>query len=261
MIFRRHANTAFLAVALLLLAPTISVGASMTFTDAQGNFQKANQLYQQQQFNAARDLYRSIADAGVQSPEVFYNLGTVSGRLGERGEAVLYLERAARLLPRNPDVQENLSRVRPQGFEDEPFILAVPFHWVSNRFTVTEWTGAFLILFGLLGVCGALLLARRLSPALHRVMRSVTVLLSVFTLCVGGFAGWRLYQHYNVLSVVVMEADTLLRSGPGENFAQLLSVPEGARIRRLPFTDTKWSHVELPGGRRGYMPTAALQSI
>lgn len=83
----------------------------------------ANQLYVAGHFDEAARIYEQEVARGVQDSAVYYNLGSAYFQRGDLGRAVLNLQRAAQLDPRDADIQANLALAR-QGttelFVEEP---------------------------------------------------------------------------------------------------------------------------------------------
>ncbi len=71
-------------------------------------YQQANQLYQQGKVAEARDLYESIVKNGLVSGDLYYNLGNAYYKTGNVPRAILYYERALRLMPGDDDLRHNL---------------------------------------------------------------------------------------------------------------------------------------------------------
>ena len=89
-----------LFLALTILSP--QVAADVTAVDA------ANQLYTAGHYAEAIQLYEGQVARGVQDSALFFNLGNAYFQQGDLGRAVLNLERAAQLNPRDADIQINL---------------------------------------------------------------------------------------------------------------------------------------------------------
>ena len=71
-------------------------------------FDKANSLYQQQEFDKAIEFYQEILSQGYESAEIHYNLGNCYYRLNNLGRAILSYEKALLLEPNDSDIQYNL---------------------------------------------------------------------------------------------------------------------------------------------------------
>ena len=75
---------------------------------AAGQYNEANALYRAGDFAAARRTYLEVVDAGVQDARLYYNLGNACFKAGKLGEAILWYERARRLVPHDEDIEANL---------------------------------------------------------------------------------------------------------------------------------------------------------
>lgn len=72
-------------------------------------FKAANDAYGKGDFTKAAELYRRLYDAGYYDGNLLYNLGNTYFKLGLKGRAILYYERAKRLIPGDADLKANLS--------------------------------------------------------------------------------------------------------------------------------------------------------
>lgn len=75
-------------------------------------FESGMKAYLDGDWTGALDRWREIERQGYRSGELFYNMGNAYYKLSEIGEAILYWERAARLLGDDPDLAANLSLAR-----------------------------------------------------------------------------------------------------------------------------------------------------
>jgi tetratricopeptide (TPR) repeat protein len=80
-------------------------------------FKRGNAAYEQGQYEAAAEAYRSLLRYEIRDPVVEYNLGNAEFRLGRLGQAILHYERAKRLDPVEPDIRTNLEFARSLCFD------------------------------------------------------------------------------------------------------------------------------------------------
>jgi tetratricopeptide (TPR) repeat protein len=246
--------------AVLLFACAALAQPRMNEHAAQDLFNRANAEYQQQRYAEARALYGQIIDAGIESADLFYNMGNASARLGRTGEAVLYYEKARKLAPRDSDVRANLRRVGPPDNDPQRFVLAVPLFWILEKLSLREWVGTFLTLFVLMGITGAVYYGfppPRWAWLVRNAFRAMAVASAVLAL----FAAAKLYQSHRVEHSVVMRSNAPVYSGPGERFSQVGATPEGTKVRRLAFNDPVWAQVQLMDGQRGFVVANSLRPI
>ena len=75
-------------------------------------FQEANQAYDQKDYSAAVDKYKTLLDSGAATASVYYNLGNAAFRLGNLGQAIWSYRKAQKLSPNDRDLKENLEFAR-----------------------------------------------------------------------------------------------------------------------------------------------------
>ena len=82
---------------------------------AQSLTEQATAAYNNDDFNAALELYLKIANEEGTSSELFYNIGNTYYKLDKNGMAILYYERALLLDPNNADARSNLEYVNSKA--------------------------------------------------------------------------------------------------------------------------------------------------
>lgn len=240
--------------AALAARPQISVDI------ARADFRKANQEYQQQNYEEARKLYLQLIESGIVAPELFYNMGNACERLHRNGEAILYYERARQYAPRDGDLLANLKKLAPADNDPQHFILIVPFFWIVDALSLPEWLALFFTLFLLAGFLGfAAFINANARYAL--LLRRGFIALIAAALVIGVFCGTRYYQTYYTRYAIVMKSNVPIYSGPSNKFPQLMVVPEGTKLRKLRFDDPNWAMVTLMDGQKGFTPADKISPI
>jgi len=153
--------------ALTLLNPTVA--ADPATVDA------ANQLYVAGHYDEAARIYEQELARGVQDSAVYYNLGNAYFQQGDMSRAVLNLQRAAQLDPRDEDIQANLALAQEQTtelFVEEPSGPAAFLANLTSWLTINETAVLVIALWFLLGF---LLLARNAltRPRAQRILQGV----------------------------------------------------------------------------------------
>ena len=96
-------------------------------------FFRANNAYREEKYEDAIRDYEQLISSGLRSASIFYNVGNAYLRMGNKGEAILYYERAHRLMPRDEDIQANLAYARSQIVDKietpDPGLLG---RWLAN---------------------------------------------------------------------------------------------------------------------------------
>ena len=99
---RKYLNTVKYALIFLLIISSINTFA------ADERFVKANTFYSEGMFQEAIEAYEEILKTGVESSELYYNLGNSYYRNGFLPSAILNYERALLLAPHDRDIRYNL---------------------------------------------------------------------------------------------------------------------------------------------------------
>ncbi len=76
------------------------------------NFFEGINHYREGNFSEAVEAFERIVQSGIQNGQLFYNLGNAYLKKGDIGHAILYYERAALLIPNDPDLKFNLNYAR-----------------------------------------------------------------------------------------------------------------------------------------------------
>ncbi len=252
------ASSAFglLAMTLCLLF----VGGPAVVAEQPPSFAEANAKYEAGDFKAAAGSYEAILGSGKASPELYYNLGNAYFRLGQKGKALLAYERALRILPRDKDIQWNVTilksvltdRLEAPGEN----LLVFWLRQVVALFTVDELaaaTTALLLLFFGMVLLTFLLPALRLLPQFIQAL-TIPVLVAVAILFV--FKWWDVKDP----KVVILEREVLARYGPSQRETKSFLAHEGAEAKILDEAK-EWFYVVLPNRSTGWIPKKTCEVI
>ena len=247
-------------VIVLMLTPVIIKGATDNPEEWRAQFEKANRLYDDQEYEEARAAYEALLEQGAGGAALLYNFGNACARTGDSGAAVLYYLRALRKSPRDSDIRQNLERIQPVINRKETFFLFKPLAWVKNRLSLNEWTilGSVFFIAGCLAL-GLSFVVRKFS--FRRFFRNTSLTIFILFAVIACFLGLRVYEQLIVQTAVVMQENTIARSGPGEQFEELYELPAGTRVRIISKPRNEWVRIRLPNGKSGYLPLAEMKKV
>ncbi|MCI0451225.1 MAG: tetratricopeptide repeat protein [Candidatus Latescibacteria bacterium] len=246
-------------------------------------FARANAAYEAGDYAAAIDDYTRVAEAGVVSSDLYYNLGNAYFKDGGLGRAVLWYERARRLAPRDPDVRDNLDLTRSL-LRDKQLVTAEP-RWrrallAWHRDTTTaESVVAASALYALLCLLGVLFVFRQsewfsrlyarlsiLSPG--RLLgldkaQDLGVAMAIVFLVVGALttsAVSKVRAEGARAQGVVVAQEVSVFSGPSRDASVQFKVHEGTLVS---VRDARpgWVRVDLPGDLSGWVDETTLDPI
>ena len=207
-----------LLLALTVLSPKVSADA--TAVDA------ANKLTMSGHYAEAVQLYEEQVARGVQDSALFFNLGNAYFHQGDLGRAVLNLERAAQLNPRDADIANNLSLVREQTTELFSEEAVGPLAVLAN---VTSWmTGneTAVLVLGFWFLLGFLFLVHRQvkSGKARKAVQVGAALALALLLITGASMASRAFLEQTQPAGIVVSPTVAVSNGPGAEFATEFSI-------------------------------------
>ena len=235
-------------------------GVAVASGSAGALFTEGNALYRQGAFEEAAVRYQAALATGLRNPDLYYNLGNAHFKRGALGEALLNYERALRLSPDDPDIVENIAFAnvsKVDRFDLDPpnaatrFVLAF-YHWFSPN-GLSIWV-SLTFLIACVSAGGLLL-----SPT--RRMQWMVLLVSGLLGCgVGSALLVTKAGDMNTPAAIVLAAETIGRSGPGDDFLQVFTLHEGTKVV-LERNEGPWGLVRLPNGIGGWIVLDAMGMI
>lgn len=220
-------RVAVLGVLLLLGAGSLGEAPAVEHENAR-IFLDAVEAYKQEDYGAAAEGFSALAESGVDSGRLYYNLGNAYFKKGDLGRAILWYERARKRIPQDPELNFNLnyarSQTRDQREEGEVTLKRVLFFWrhlLSDR--AIRWIGVGLnLLFWILLAIRRLRGKRPLKGAGYLAL-AVAVL----------FALTALYGYHEDRfgrDAVILADDVPVRSGTSPGATELFVLHAGTRV-------------------------------
>lgn len=222
-----------------------------------------NNSYQNQKFEDALKSYNAIAESGMLSSDLYYNMGNCYYKLNQITQAILYYERALKMQPNGEDIKYNLSLANKQ-IVDKIETLPTPFYrewWntLVNSFSMDVW-GFTSIVFIVLGMISLLLF---LMTRFTGVKQLSFYLLLVFLFSAGVtyfFARAQYHQNVEDQYAIIFETRTNIYSEPNTTSTVLFVIHNGLKVKILK-TSGQWLNIMLPDGSIGWIPEETLMMI
>jgi tetratricopeptide (TPR) repeat protein len=218
---------------------------------------------------AARDLYqksilrfeRIIRGGGIQNGRIYYNLANAYFLAGDIGHAIVNYHRAARYMPNDPLLHQNLDWVRQQRADriEEPErtrILKTIFFWHYDLTTRIRTLLFALFFFTLWGLASARLFRR------HYLINwgiGITIVLSaaLFTSLTA-----EAIAHHRDDTGVIVAGEVTARKGNGMTYQPAFEAPLHAGVEfSMREQRDDWYRIALRDGRECWIPADAAELV
>jgi tetratricopeptide (TPR) repeat protein len=248
-----------LSAASLLYLPRAS-GAQSAATTL---YRQANQVYQEGDYGSAIELYLQILESGVSHGSVYYNLGNAYFKDNQLGRAILFYERARRLLPRDEDVAANLALANELTVDKIAAgrgpLLTRALTWPAQSLSIAELTWITFTLYMLVATLAVVALSIGKNRFRKKLLATILVV-GVFFVASGASLFGNIYGQRKISTAIVLTPSVDARSGPGQEYTKIFSVHEGTRIR-IRQERENWYLISLPNGLAGWVPSEIAEII
>ncbi|MCL6582127.1 MAG: tetratricopeptide repeat protein [bacterium] len=242
-------------------------GASSSSTSDQlrqinDQLRQAHEYYRRGEYDLAAGSYLDLIHRGYQDAAIFYNLGNAYFKKGELGWAILFYEKARRLLPRDEDIRENLTYAHSltiDKIESKPSELLSLVDKAINFLSPNELTVAAASIYLILIVIGMLIIWKKEHPVRKRLLCLLAIFATIFILAAGVlfYRIWELeVAQIGVITAKVVE----VKSGPEENLATLFSLHEGTTFS-IQQQRGDWLQIAIKNGLNGWVQSKDIQKI
>jgi tetratricopeptide (TPR) repeat protein len=232
--------------------------------EAQGVFEQkvaeARNAYDQGEYALAIKKYTELKNQGLESAQLYYNLGNSEFKSGHIGKAIAYYRKASSRAPGDADIQYNLNYARslvPHP-EDKSGVLTKLFQRFMQRFS--GQTAALVALVTYIVFCASIgmLIWQRGKGLFWRWSGSV---IGVVFLLIAAWACLRIVNERNVRWGVVVTNQAEARNGPGVENQVGFTVPEGREVLVLGY-EKEWKAIGLAQeGFKGWVLSSEIWEV
>ncbi len=262
---KKNGSSAKTAATMILLALSLSASWSAGAQPSADSLWNAGAAaYSEGQWETAAEAWGAIEAQGLESPELYYNIGNAFFKASDYAHAILYYERALKLDPSYSDARFNLEFAQgsvQDRIESVPeFFLKTWVRKLGYLFSSDVWTVLFFVLLAL-ALAGGLLFLLGSGSASRRAGFFAGLAALLLSFCCLGFAASQKASYNRADSAVVTVPVSSVKSSPGAEAAKdLFILHEGTRVRILDEVGGWWN-IELADGRQGWIQSSDLELI
>ena len=221
---------------------------------------EANSLYNENAFDSALTVYKSIVDQGYSSATLYYNLGNTYYKLKNYPLAIYYYEKSLKLEPNNEDTKHNIEIAQlflTDKIEPVPeLFIKTWWNKLGNAFTINTWAIITLVLLGILLICVFFYITAK-TRSLKKSMFILGIIAIIFT-TISFSISTNKYNHLRTNNEGIIITPTVtIKSSPSQSSVDLFVLHEGAKVKILDNT-YNWEKIKIANGSIGWLPSTAI---
>jgi len=243
-------NLKITALILLFFVPMILLADG-----AKTLFQQANDAYEKENYDNSIALLDSLINSGLESPEIYYNLGNAWFKKSEIPKAILYYEKAKKLDPHNEDIIYNLELANTKIADKiEPIPEFFLKKWWKNTlmfFTEKQWvyinvtTYTILLLFIIIFFITHKKSHKQFAFFMGIIFLSLSLLTGIF-----GYQSSQLTHSHK--TAIVFTPTVNVKSSPSDKSSTLFVIHQGTKVEVIDQLKN-WYRIKLANGSQGWM--------
>jgi tetratricopeptide (TPR) repeat protein len=222
-------------------------------------FEEANQAYASGDYQNAIVLYQQILQQGIESGEVFFNLGNAYYKQNMIGLAILNYEKSRKYLEGDAALEQNLQLARLKIVDeiDEIPKLFIDIWWYEISHLVSMnallWLTLFLFTLFIITLIMQLFLKRRTMRKFVWISFSVFIFILILTI-------GQIYEFETSSFGVILEQKVSVVSAPDEDGTEVFILHEGTKVQ-VNREMGEWMEITIPDGKTGWMKSSHLGLI
>lgn len=229
-------------------------------SDPEGLFVEANRLYDSSNYEQALTYYETLIEEGIESTELYFNLGNTHYKLNNFPKSILFYEKANKLAPNKKHIDKNLEIARTKITDTQERTRMGFATWVSSffGFSVDFWAWASIIslLFALI----AFVVYKRSNTNLFkRAAQIKTYFFSLLFLLFVVVSSIKYNAEVNSTTAIVMEPSITIKTEPNRVSENAFVLHEGSKVVILS-QQNNWSEIRF-GANEGWIEDSNIEKI
>jgi len=226
-------------------------------------FSKANDFYKNAEYTKAIQLYLNIEKKGLESDDLFFNLGNSYYKLNKVAPSIYYYEKALKINPIHVDASNNLAfakRMTIDVIEDLPKSFLQRFSsTVIQKLTYDTWA-ILAVIASFLSVI--LFLLYYFSSYTKRKIFYFNS--SIFVVFVMVFTVFFAFSNYKTTqksrSAIIFSQKSDVKNSPSLDGEAVFELHEGTKVYILDELSS-WKKIKLADGKIGWISASDLKEI
>ena len=223
----------------------------------------AKVYYTKGDYQKAVDTYNKVLNNGVESAELYYNIGNSYYKLKQVPNAILNYERAKKLAPNNQDIDFNLNIAQKFVVDKIEVIPEIFFvKWMKNIINLNSsnaWAIYSMISF-VICIIFLLIFFFFNSVFIKKFSFYSSIILFVFSFISFSFSNTQKEKLLNHNEAIIFSPSVTVKSSPDQSGNELFLIHEGLKVT---VTDSlgNWLEIQLSDGNKGWLEASDIVKI
>lgn len=236
----------------------------LTFTLSADNktiFNEACKEYDQQNYTESINKFQSLIQNGYENGEVYYNLGNCYYKSNDIVNALVYYEKAAKLVGNDEDLKANLAISRQKIIDKTEVQPVLPimeyFTGLQSSFNIYSIKPLIIVSFLALSLSLSLIIWFRGFKT--KILLITTASISGFFLLLSAGFAYSIQQNNQLEFGIITVEKSAVTSSPDENSnnTELFSLHKGAKVQVHRKIDG-WLEISFSKDKKGWIDAGSL---
>ncbi len=241
---------------LIIISIIISIFSSITAyaNENQDNFDKAIEYYKGGQIDEALAIYQDLESSGINSGLVYYNMANIYMERAEYANAILYYEKAMRLLGYDKDLYKNIAHAYElTGNEEDYKKTNVAFFHIFKIVNAISLI-SILLISTLLFI---LTIINIFKPnTIKKNIIIIVLIITAISFIPYYYTKFATTQNY----AITLNDNVYIKEGKTENAKNIHRLQSGAKIAIIE-NHENWYYVRISQGKYGWLSKNDAKSI
>ena len=220
-------------------------------------FELGNKQYVNENYSAAISLYDSILISGLESSELYYNLGNCHYKTNDWANAIWHYEKSLQL-NNNEKTKHNLELVKLKIIDRiEPLPqLFYKKWWINLTQTLSTQVWQILTLFGM----SLIFILQLISQFASLKSKQITKIFSAITVIILLITQTSYHNNFTKKEAIIFSETITVNSAPTSSSTNLFTLHAGSKVEIID-TIGDWINIKIANGNSGWIAQNSIKEL
>ena len=220
-------------------------------------FELGNKQYVNENYSAAISLYDSILTSGLESSELYYNLGNCHYKTNDWANAIWHYEKSLQL-NNNEKTKHNLELVKLKIIDRiEPLPqLFYKKWWINLTQNLSTQVWQILTLFGM----GFIFILQLISQFTSLKNKLITKIFSAITVIILLITQTSYHNNFTKKEAIIFSETITVNSAPTSSSTNLFTLHAGSKVEIID-TIGDWINIKIANGNSGWIAQNSIKEL